>query len=833
MKKTNLYQPSVMSVWVLWFLGLLCPSTAKAQSLAKEPFDVNIQYILDAAEFKRCNPGVDFSYADISKADSGFVVVVHPRPYYAWNIPDIATVNPDHFRVWVEAGIKNENDRFKKLPLLTDGKQTFTHMDLERRNDQPFALFFNKNVIEELVPKNERGNRQTSLRFYFAKSIDAVYPMDKAEPLNHRKTVINYFLNYYSDKTLFLNVEGTYAAAADEYLEQNPDLQNCFNSDEISQGGGFFLKMQYERKHVLTHVIDRYINKKHYVILSLWKDEDHTIPLNFAYMKDNLLFADNIYTEESLTESRIERRYNYVAYPRSDFEDWTLFIPVQTINYWWRENIEPTKYNHTCYVFYTLTLSNDGKTPATGLPYESSGWFALDLPFSEESNTSKCEHDWIYEKGNRYTHSVPLSGGCTRDYDKYSVWMRCQKCGATTDYWSVMQPIGDRCVRHNLQEVNRREGSPFKLIDGNIIHTITPILITSACQNDCCNYKEHKTTYEEKTEYIHKPEEETCPPHEWIWEPARKVDEYRELKTINGERWIYYYDVLEQQSKCARCKQTNSLKHWSKFNHREKIEPPTPPTPPTRHEHVWYYFDKKFRENSTVTTKEVPSYQEDSLVIDFKPTPLTMTKWKNCYISTRPLLRQQWKALYQGSDDYIGISSEDFGVLNDITYQEAYDYIERLNDMTRDSLHIDMLFALPSVSEMRQLLKTGVVKPETDRGQTITSFYVDSIEVYDGKGRLVSQDKLATAPEGAKVRVMVGKMDKDGQLTMEDIESHDVQTAFFLKGVPTSSTTAERLFQPGRFYRLYFRQCVDCGKLELIPENVFRNMHYHNPIINK
>ena len=149
------------------------------------------------------------------------------------------------------------------------------------------------------------------------------------------------------------------------------------------------------------------------------------------------------------------------------------------------------------------------------------------------------------------------------------------------------------------------------------------------------------------------------------------------------------------------------------------------------------------------------------------------------YISSQPVSRQQWLDLNR-DNNYLGISKDDIGLLTAITYQEAYDLIAKLNE--DDKGHSPKItFSLPTVEEMRKLLKDGLLDKEQIELQHITAFYVDSIEIYDGKGRLVPADKLGTAPEGAKVRVMVGCMGLNGQGKMADISTYSNETAFFLK----------------------------------------------------
>jgi hypothetical protein len=201
------------------------------------------------------------------------------------------------------------------------------------------------------------------------------------------------------------------------------------------------------------------------------------------------------------------------------------------------------------------------------------------------------------------------------------------------------------------------------------------------------------------------------------------------------------------------------------------------------------------------------------------------------YMSPRPVSRQQWLAVNK-DNNYMGISAEDTGLLNAVTYQEAYDFIEALNRRVREEQNVEMLFSLPTADEMRQLIMSGQVKFEKGRVQEMTYFYVDSIEVYDGKGRQVTDQQLSTAPEGAKVRIMVGRMGQDGKVQMVDISTADQNTAFYLKAVTVDSkenVTVRR----SRFYKTHYRRCQKCGKEERLSENIFRNMRYHKPLFDE
>ena len=157
-------------------------------------------------------------------------------------------------------------------------------------------------------------------------------------------------------------------------MRQNGGKKYFFNREIVENSSGWFFNMSYLHRDVIS----RKVNNSHYVILKLWKDEAHTQPLTFDYFKNNLWiggFSDN---PNDMVKDR-----NDIAYPHQGYNDWSLFVQWATINYWWKDGIKPTAENHTCIGYYTLTLSNDGKTSVTGNKYDACGWLSINLDYRE------------------------------------------------------------------------------------------------------------------------------------------------------------------------------------------------------------------------------------------------------------------------------------------------------------------------------------------------------------------------------------------------------------------------------------------------------------------
>ena len=748
-----------LRLWLLLaaiLLTMFSPSESRAQRSVQEPFHIYSDYIYNISEYHKQFPYVEFVYGNPDLNTPGFLIVVEPYPERAWASPlHTSKVSSNDFRVWIEAGQQQTNG-WNRFGLFTGNNQTLQYLDIHRKNKSAFALYISKDELIERIPHGDLHNITPIFNFdikiMFARSLTAKWPMESADPIAYPGRVTIWHFHFYPSE-VFLNNKVEWTDEAHLYMEKYPK-KYYFDREMVWQDAGWYFNLSYKQKNYIKEKI----NDNHYVILTFWKDEAHTQPLNIEYFKNNLWiggFSDN--------PDDMETQKNYVAYPHKGFDDWTLFVPWRAIDYWWKDGIKSTKDNHICYGYYTLTLSNDGKTPATNHDFDYSGWLSIDKGYEETPEVIGCPHTHLVKKKNkRDTYSMPVTGGCTMEFDHYWVWTECKDCGASFDHEELYEPISDRCVAHDMKEVSRTPIQKIKKVDRNIIIEKTEYDVLYKCQNYCCNYQMHKKEYSEEITIVDPPTTELkCPPHDWLYS-----------STVNWEK--------DQVS-------------------RERVS--------------------------------LPPYDEPQVHLSLDSTAIDMNRIRAyTYLSAQPVSRQQWLDLNR-DNNYLGISKDDVGLLTAITYQEAYDLIAKLNEDDKgDSPRIT--FSLPTVEEMRKLLRDGLLDKEQIELQHITAFYVDSIEVYDGKGRLVPADKLATAPEGAKVRVMVGCMDMNGQVKMVDISTYSKEIAFFLKAITSGEEVIRTHVQHGRMYHIYTRECQWCGKTEPISENIFYDMRYHKPFIN-
>lgn len=748
-----------LRLWLLLaaiLLTMFSPSESRAQRSVQEPFHIYSDYIYNISEYHKQFPYVEFVYGNPDLNTPGFLIVVEPYPERAWASPlHTSKVPSNDFRVWIEAGQQGLNG-WNRFGLFTGNNQTLQYLDIHRKNKSAFALYISKDELIERIPHGDLHNITPIFNFdikiMFARSLTAKWPMESADPIAYPGRVTIWHFHFYPSE-VFLNNKVEWTDEAHLYMEKYPK-KYYFDREMVWQDAGWYFNLSYKQKNYIKEKI----NDNHYVILTFWKDEAHTQPLNIEYFKNNLWiggFSDN--------PDDMETQKNYVAYPHKGFDDWSLFVPWRAIDYWWKDGIKSTKDNHICYGYYTLTLSNDGKTPATNHDFDYSGWLSIDKGYEETPEVIGCPHTHLVKKKNkRDTYSMPVTGGCTMEFDHYWVWTECKDCGASFDHEELYEPISDRCVAHDMKEVSRTPIQKIKKVDRNIIIEKTEYDVLYKCQNYCCNYQMHKKEYSEEITIVDPPTTELkCPPHDWLYS-----------STVNWEK--------DQVS-------------------RERVS--------------------------------LPPYDEPKARLSLDSTAIDMNRIRAyTYISSQPVSRQQWLDLNR-DNNYLGISKDDIGLLTAITYQEAYDLIAKLNE--DDKGHSPKItFSLPTVEEMRKLLKDGLLDKEQIELQHITAFYVDSIEIYDGKGRLVPADKLGTAPEGAKVRVMVGCMDLNGQVKMVDISTYSKEIAFFLKAVTSGEEVIRTHVQHGRMYHIYTRKCQWCGKTEPISENIFYDMRYHKPFIN-
>lgn len=746
------------------------------QQKPREPFDIYIEYVDRICDYHKLFPSVDFVYGNPNKETPGFLVVVtpHPENAAATQVP-FTSVSPSDFRVWIEAGQQELGKGWTGFGLFEQNNQCVKYLDVRRKNTSAFALYISSDDIKERVPHGDLHNitpiLNFQLRFKFARRMTSQWPLEWAAPIAHPGMVNTYSLHFFPSEH-FLTNKVEWADEGDVYMDKNPKKKYFYNRELVWQMPGWYFNLSYKQKNYIREKI----NDNHYIIFTLWKDEEHTQPLTFDYFKEQLWLGGFSDDPNMMVKDR-----NYIALPHKGFDDWTMFIPWTTIHYWWKDGIKATKDNHTCFGYYTLTLSNDGKTPATNHDFDYSGWLSIDVGYEETQKKptppggtgerrDTCQHPWFkYHKDYRGIHSEPKPNGCTTDYKKYWVWKNCGVCDASFGYEEELDPIGTRCTNHDMKEVGRKEREKVTTIggvNGNTIEVKTIIDVVYACQNECCDYKMTIPTSKTETTIVDPPlppegEEQKCPPHIW---------------------------------------------HYSSEKHKQTSSYPT-------------------------TVIEELKMDVDTLRIKMGETEITLIKRDGLFFTDSLASRQLWLALNK-DNNYLGISKTDRGKLNNVNYQEAYDLIEKISERANKEKGISMNFSLPTPDEMHQLLKDSIVKPVTQRAQNITTFFVDSIEVYDGKGRKLTKEQLSTAPEGAKVKVLVGKMGIDGKVEMVDISTIDKSTGFILKGEPNEPKAERKIVTTTKFYHTYKRQCVRCGLTENIRENVFRNMRYHRPLIN-
>lgn len=817
---------------VLSVLSLLCVTAIGAQQRhVQEPFSVLQEFVSDISS---CDlTGVDVVYGDVTQKTSGFLTLVTPHPEAALVSPlSSKTVDPNNFRVWVVAKNRGNNTNFG---LFSANNQILKYLEIKRKSTKNFALFISQEEMEERIPRGDtRGMTPIihfELQFHFARDAQARWPMETAVPKAHPGKVMNYFYNYFPQE-YFLSVKLDPVDEASQYMDKHPNQKYYYGREEVWNSMGWFMNLTYHHKGLIRDKI----NDNHYVIFTLWKDKEHTKPLLISYMKDNL------YPGGAATDpSRMEERFNYVAYPHKGFDDWSLFIPWECIDYWWKDGIIPTKENHTCIAYYTLTLSNDGKTSATAKDYDVEGWLSVEkevyeptpsTPPSTAETADTCKHlHTTYHIDKVGSVSYPTGDGCTTDYIQYREWLVCKDCNETLRSKIVPQPFQTRDLQHRLKEVGNPVRVVIKAIEDHFFTKYTINNIVRACQNECCKYRD--TIEIRDSVKIPLPPEKPLCDHEWVV-TSHKLSDYIEYKIYNQATWKYYYDIIQKERTCRKCKEKALL---NRENQLTRIEGPfpVPEQEPEPCVHDWVYYSNQYRRSVYERdSKTVKAYSGDSLNISLGDAMVKMYEFDHdahIYMSPRPVSRQQWLAVNK-DNNYMGISAEDTGLLNAVTYQEAYDFIEALNRRVREEQNVEMLFSLPTEDEMRQLIMSGQVKFEKGRVQEMTYFYVDSIEVYDGKGRQVTDQQLSTAPEGAKVRIMVGRMGQDGKVQMVDISTADQNTAFYLKAVTVDSkenVTVRR----SRFYKTHYRRCQKCGKEERLSENIFRNMRYHKPLFDE
>ncbi len=232
-----------------------------------------------------------------------------------------------------------------------------------------------------------------------------------------------------------------------------------------------------------------------------------------------------------------------------------------------------------------------------------------------------------------------------------------------------------------------------------------------------------------------------------------------------------------------------------------KKEPVYPPA----HQHVWCYSTNLNKIDGEHIQKAIPPYDEDSLCLNIGDSEIKMIRYENgenkCYLLESPVSRHLWKNLY-GQNDYMHFLPDDKGRLNGLSYQEVQDFIARLNDFVTDSLNAHVIISLPSPNEMKYLIE----RRQTDSTYIpapSTTFYVDSIEISDQS-------------------IVCGQMSTKGEVEMRDAGFVDNNTVFSLKATPYESVVVGTTSY--HFNRIYKRQCLKCGKIDMISKEKYYNI---------
>lgn len=822
---------------ILCLLPLFLPQLLKAQnrhSFYRNQFEVNSVYLQDARDYVKCYPERDivFGEREARFGEPGMLLLVTPHPENAYtSMLSTKTIDKNNFRIWVEAW-KSPTERVALFPnnnLATELCEENIPLEIKRKSPEPFFIFISNKSVKEHVPsmvaEGETGpSYPYFLRFYFARNETARWAPSNVEyayPVGQYNMISVFHFRLHSNQFLNTTVTQSEDIGAHLYVEQHPEQDFFYEADDLWQCSGWFMKFDYIGKEALKKIL----NEDHYVIFSLYKDEAHTEPVTISYMKHNLFMGG--WTAD------MEERFNYVPFPHKGFDSWTLFVPWDCVDWWWRvPNMIPTEENHICKAYYTITLSNDGETSATGNAYENSGMLAVSLEWRDNDNgTPTCYHPEIaYEE---FSTDIPVAtkGGCIFMERRYDVTKVCKLCKTFLGSNVTYMCIEPRCISHNMKEVSRKaiagfhEETETDIIDGTIYEVL------EECQNDCCFYRATKLITE--TEEIHFPPQPKCPPHDWEDGTIKKVDTQIVFKEINDKCYSYYYNIMEYERKCKKCGKTETWRDRV-YDHREIIPKPVP-KPKIPCDHLWHYFSKlDHRLPPTFETKTImkPSYDEDSLCFKIGSTEFRFNKASDSKeeLEGQAVTVRQWLTL-NADNNYIAANADDSGLLTGLSYQEAYDFIQQLNYKVTDSLNLDLSFSMPTVEQMQQLIRDGKTKPREDIHQEIDAYYVDTIAVYDGNGRLLTDEQLSTAPEGAKVRVMVGVVKSDGTFSMVNIKEIPENTGFFLIATPHQVEVTRTVRHSGRFYYTHWRHCVRCGKTEPRPENRFFNKTYHRPIV--
>ena len=306
-----------LRLWLLLaaiLLTMFSPSESRAQRSVQEPFHIYSDYIYNISEYHKQFPYVEFVYGNPDLNTPGFLIVVEPYPERAWASPlHTSKVPSNDFRVWIEAGQQGLNG-WNRFGLFTGNNQTLQYLDIHRKNKSAFALYISKDELIERIPHGDLHNITPIFNFdikiMFARSLTAKWPMESADPIAYPGRVTIWHFHFYPSE-VFLNNKVEWTDEAHLYMEKYPK-KYYFDREMVWQNAGWYFNLSYKQKNYIKEKI----NDNHYVILTFWKDEAHTQPLNIEYFKNNLWiggFSDN--------PDDMETQKNYVAYPHKGFDD--------------------------------------------------------------------------------------------------------------------------------------------------------------------------------------------------------------------------------------------------------------------------------------------------------------------------------------------------------------------------------------------------------------------------------------------------------------------------------------------------------------------------------
>lgn len=247
--------------------------------------------------------------------------------------------------------------------------------------------------------------------------------------------------------------------------------------------------------------------------------------------------------------------------------------------------------------------------------------------------------------------------------------------------------------RHDMKVVSRmlREHSLF--VNGNCQTEFDIYDVVSVCQNQPCDFRQ--TTTEMDTLKLCTPE----PPeheHECTWEygDQEKIGEVVEKQIVNGQTCWLYYDMYRQEAHCTICGAVDHVNTWSQYTKKICQDPPIPPTPPVEPEICqhpkWIYFYDRYRINHRMLQKAIAPYDEDSLCFTTDTLDVHLTRRAN-----------------KGGAYYMGIPIANGHLLCIQNEEEANAIIEHMNQLAIDSLHIQVVFTLPTEEEKRVYLNSN------------------------------------------------------------------------------------------------------------------------------